>query len=608
MAYLSRFCCLWVFFWITTISAQTALPFKDVFKPIISAEQSADNHILTIRIDVPAGYYLYRDKIQPELAAFPQARVQYGASAQIHDPYFGRVDIFDQAHPAVIQIQNPDELTPFSLHAQGCQENVICYPPETWKIDPQALAVDTDIAEAFPFFKKNTAVGAFNPITLPQNHVILKNTEENQSVSSETARVKSPSEQATAPKTVAQRLHDRYWFYLPWLILLGISLSGTACVYPMIPIVTSFVVGKNASFARGQLLITAYVLAMASTMALLGAVFGLFQINLQVVLQKPLVAAIASAIFLLLSLSLFDVLTLSAPQRMQHWVDRFSQKQTRGSFLGAIVLGALSVLVVSPCATPVLTALLLYTTQTTPFKGALALFCLGLGMGLPLFLFASVFRRFMPKAGNWMLIIKRLLALMMLAIAVWLFARILPTAYQWGLWALYLLIISTLLTAQSENASFMRLLGAKVFFALAIAATVQCVDNMDARFDEEKTGAVFQKVTTLAAIETEIKTSKQPVILDFYADWCASCRHWERTIWQNPQFASSLSAYHLLKVDMSESNADYQRILNHFSLIGPPAVLFFPAGGTINEAIYTVIGTTDAETFARALNQFADKK
>ena len=616
----SRVCLLSIFLggvFLQNTGAEEIRPFKSVFQPTITQVKTSDGYLSTVRIAIPEEYYLYTEKTALDLPASAVATVTKSAAEEKNDPYFGKVRIYDHEHPAVFTIRQPNAQDRYLLKAQGCYENVICYPPEEWLLSVKAggpvedrTAGSEADGEATGEIFRARGQDFLHARIAPLVEASEQGATGQASVITQTATA-AAAVAAVATNddaaTVAARLDRNYWLSLPWLVLLGVGVSFTACVYPLLPIVTSLVVGRHASRYRSYALIATYVLAMAAAMALLGAVFGYFRLNLQVVLQTPSVAVIVALFFALLSLSLFDVFSLRAPTFLQGAIDRVAQRQSTGSFLGATVMGAVSVLVVSPCATPVLTALLLYTTQTTPLKGAIALFCFGLGSGLPLFVFASVLRRFMPRAGNWMIVIKRLFAFLLLAVALWLLARLLPPSGAWLLWTLYALAIVLFVakkTARSRRGFFTRALCGALLIA-AITFTLQAswisLPGQGVTPDSQRR-LPFQAIDDVQALDHLLAASKQTVIVEFTADWCVTCRVWEKEIWHNPRFAADLQNYHLVKVDVTDFTPAHRELFRELRLVGPPAVLFYRAGGDLRSPAKKVIGTVSADAFAALLH------
>ena len=678
---------LWFFTALFPLFAHAAepLPAEEVFKPVIRQLDDGDGYLTKITIDFPQGYYLYADKTTLQGADGMEERSPAEAK---DDPYLGQVMVWHT--PPTITLRHRDAAHTFTLTTQGCQENVLCYPPTTWTLhaEPAATArpqlfkaANRDVLpeeEAFTVSATETdgelalhyrmpdgyylyrhslrAAVDGKPLDLPlpagevhqdeflgeqqiyrgalnlnlprpaaggtltlhlqgcaEGRICYPPMTRDFPLTAAPQAVKTPAQAvAAAPPDATtstidrliRRLNNNFLIALPLVLLLGIGVSFTACVYPLVPIVTSLVVGPNTGSGRAYRLITVYVLAMGAAMGLLGAVFGIFQINLQVILQKPWITALVALLFAGLSLSLFDVYTLQTPRWLQKPVDKLNRRQQGGSYGGAAVMGALSVLVVSPCATPVLTALLLFTTQTGPLKGATALFVFGLGTGLPLLLFAGAFRRFMPKAGAWMDNVKKAFAFALLAIGVWLVARILPPAWALTAWALYAMFAAAYLYGDSKTRRF--LAGSAFIAALALGMQSANLHLGAPAATAPQAHNAFRTVDSVAALEAAIATSDRPVLLDFYADWCVACKKWEAQIWNNPDFAAPLAPYTLLKIDVTDFTAEHKAMFNALNLVGPPAVLYYPPHGKLHAPAETLIGEMTPDAFAAKLRSWAE--
>ncbi|WP_298643763.1 protein-disulfide reductase DsbD [uncultured Cardiobacterium sp.] len=678
---------LWFFTALFPLFAHAAepLPAEEVFKPVIRQLDDGDGYLTKITIDFPQGYYLYADKTTLQGADGMEERSPAEAK---DDPYLGQVMVWHT--PPTITLRHRDAAHTFTLTTQGCQENVLCYPPTTWTLhaEPAATArpqlfkaANRDVLpeeEAFTVSATETdgelalhyrmpdgyylyrhslrAAVDGKPLDLPlpagevhqdeflgeqqiyrgalnlslprpaaggtltlhlqgcaEGRICYPPMTRDFPLTAAPQAVKTPAQAvAAAPPDATtstidrliRRLNDNFLISLPLVLLLGIGVSFTACVYPLVPIVTSLVVGPNTGSGRAYRLITVYVLAMGAAMGLLGAVFGIFQINLQVILQKPWITALVALLFAGLSLSLFDVYTLQTPRWLQKPVDKLNRRQQGGSYGGAAVMGALSVLVVSPCATPVLTALLLFTTQTGPLKGATALFVFGLGTGLPLLLFAGAFRRFMPKAGAWMDNVKKAFAFALLAIGVWLVARILPPAWALTAWALYAMFAAAYLYGDSKTRRF--LAGSAFIAALALGMQSANLHLGAPAATAPQAHNAFRTVDSVAALEAAIATSDRPVLLDFYADWCVACKKWEAQIWNNPDFAAPLAPYTLLKIDVTDFTAEHKAMFNALNLVGPPAVLYYLPHGKLHAPAETLIGEMTPDAFAAKLRSWAE--
>lgn len=553
-----------------TTNNDDILPIEAAFTTEVTPDQQ-------ITLSMPKGYYVYKDSLTISYSGqdiTPQ--IMFPPAEPHDDPFRGAHDIY-RGQLTLTPPNLPEYPATVTLTLQGCADGKICYPP-----DSRELLINTSA-----------------PITSGLNNT-----------------TSAPGSSTTTPtgsndnSDIAAKLAANYWTTLPLIFFLGIALSFTACIYPLIPIVTSLVVGKNSTTGRSYGLIGIYVLFMGLAMAALGAIFGLFQINLQVVLQTPWITVLVSAFFTLLALSLFDVFTLQAPAWLQTHIDKLNRRQQSGSFIGAAVMGTLSVLVVSPCATPVLTALLLFSAQTTPYKGALALFLFGIGTGLPLLLFAGALRRFMPRAGTWMNVIKKGFAFALLAIAVWLVARILPNGWALVIWAGYsILFASFVFPLEGISVRF-----ARIRFALASATLIAALllgqraandllgTSHNAALTQSK-HASFTMVNDATTISDIIAASDKSVILDFYADWCIACKVWERDIWTNPAFNSPLARYTLLKVDVTDFTAEHKQIFQQLSLVGPPAVLLYPPHGKFTQPEERVIGEIGTDEFMQIVSK-----
>lgn len=556
-------------------SADQVLPEESAF-PVHAV---SENGQALVHFSMPDGYYLYRDKFTASVDGRPLQPLF--PKGELHsDEFFGEQMIYRGEVDIPLPLSAADNGKNVDIRFQGCADAGVCYPPMTRTL-------------AFGDLSANAAAIASEP-----------------SANSVAAAAPVPSSNV---HPIQRALTENFWLNLPLVLLLGISVSFTACVYPLIPIVTSLVVGKDSTKKQSFALIGVYVLGMAAAMALVGALFGLFDVNIQLILQKPLFVMIAVLIFVALSLSMFDVYTLQTPRWLQKRVDSITRKQQSGSYIGAAIMGALSVLVVSSCATPVLAALLLFTAQTTTFKSAVALFVFGLGTGLPLFLFASVFRQYMPKAGAWMDAIKRGFGFGMLAIALWLITRILPLTLGLALWSIYAAFAAFILfpgvQAVSGKAAAMRCFAALLAAILAIALANQSLQHWLAPPSHSGNVAQAQSVTFTeirndAELEQALAASKQPVILDFYADWCISCKVWERDIWHNPALADDLQRFTLLKVDVTDFNAEHQAMFQRLNVVAPPTVLIYASGAKAEVPQSIIVGEMKADAFAAELGKW----
>lgn len=556
----------------TSFAQEEIPPPQEVFIPKINQTKTDNSYTTTINIKINKGYYLYTDKTKLT-SSNKNLPIDKSKGKIKNDRFLGKVEVWENS--AQITAKHDQFINDFILTMQGCKEDTVCYPPTKWQ-----LSISDN---------KN------NDLTTIQS-------ETTQSINQAEEIAKDSIKPKKEDVFFINALNDNFLAALPLIFLLGIAISFTACAYPLIPIVTSLITGPDRSNYRSYALVAIYVLSMGLAMAFLGAIFGIFQINLQILLQKPLVVVFVSLFFSLMALAMFDAFHLSLPSKWQSKIDKINRLQKGGSFLGAGTMGALSVLVVSPCSTPVLTALLLFATQTTPIKSALTLFIFGIGTGLPLLIFAGALRKFMPKAGNWMIFIKKIFAFGMLGIAFWLVSRITSFAYSYAIWATFTALIAAQILPYWQKAGktgyFLRLI-LIITLSLTFSFTTSSISyfNHNNQIITNKTEANFVLLKNQNQIEQALNQSNKPTILYFYADWCVSCKVWQKDIWQNPDLQADFANYQLIKVDVTDFNDAHKEIFKTLKLVGPPAVLIFDQGKKINQAKRIIIGEMSAKDF-----------
>ena len=446
----------------------------------------------------------------------------------------------------------------FSLQVkyQGCAEQGYCYPPETRLVavnlgaggQSSALAIDR----------------------IPQ------------------------AASAFAPTPVQALMHHHY----PWTIWLGffglgLLISLTPCVLPMIPVLSGLIIGKeNISHGRAFFISLAYVLGMAITYAIAGMLFGMLGGSLQAFLQKPWIIVAFSGIFVLMALSLFGGFRLEPPEKLRLWMARLSNRQRRGSFVGAAVMGGLSTLILSPCATPPLVAVLSYISQTgNAYLGGVALFVIGIGSGVPLLLIGAFGRRLLPKTGPWMRVVENFLGVILLGVSIWMLSRILPDSISLILWAALVISVAIYLKAFTFAVTKIQRLGKGlgiILFVYGILLLVGATQGASAPwrplllnlqscasfYNAKKTN--FIPVKTVADVQQLLdKAANKPVILDFYADWCVSCKLFEHNVLSKPEIQDQLTGFLLLRADITANDAADQELMRHFSVVAPPTLVVF---------------------------------
>ena len=539
------------------------LPVSEAFRVELI---EADAQRLHLRFSNADGYYLYRHRFAftSDTPNVTVGAAQLPPGQAKTDEYFGDVEVHYGATDVVLPLDNPQNL-PFTLRVsyQGCADKGLCYPPETYLL----------------------TIG-----------------------------------DAPAGATAGAGLD---WGELALFFLAGLGLTFTPCVLPMLPILSGVVLRGQIGGLRGFSLSLAYVLPMAVCFALLGALMGLFGagLNLQARLQSPWVLVPFAAFFALFALAMFGTFQLRLPRMISAPLDRLAGNTRGGSLWGAALLGVLSSLLVSPCVTAPLAGALLYISASgDALGGGLKLLALGLGMGAPLVLFATGGGALLPKSGTWMLAVRNAFGVLLLAVAVWLLERVLPGPLSLALWGL-LAVGSALWLGALEfipkpgTQKLAQLLG----LSLLVYGLSAWVGALQGQSDPLRplgspdrlasapaaSGAGWQMLDSPAALDAALlaaKTAGQPLLLDWYADWCISCKVIEREVLEAPVVREQLAGYRLVRFDITRSDAAQRSLLDRYQLFGPPALQLFAPTGEEWLDLRTV-GETDAATFAARLGQ-----
>ncbi|MCT7912125.1 protein-disulfide reductase DsbD [Arcobacter lacus] len=393
----------------------------------------------------------------------------------------------------------------------------------------------------------------------------------------------------------------------------GLLLSLTPCVFPMIPILSSIIVGasktEKMTTNKGFLLSLVYVLSMSIAYTIAGVIAGILGANLQVAFQNPYVLIVFSFIFVLLAFSMFGYFEIKLPQVLQSKLNKKSDTQ---GFLGIAIMGFLSALIVGPCVAPPLAGALVYIGQTgDAILGGLALFVMSLGMGVPLLLIGLGAGKFMPKPGGWMESITKIFGIVMLGVAIWLLDRVLDATIIIYLWALlllgsaiYLKIYQHILTQLITIVIF--ILGV-VLFVGAISGATNPLNPLE-KFTSSKMTQVsdekliFKKVKNIQELELAIKNSNKPVMLDFWASWCVSCKELEEITFQDEQVINKLQEFTLLKADVTENNDEDKALQKKFGVVGPPALIFWDKDKNEIQAS-RIIGYKNPKDFLEIVNK-----
>ena len=583
------------------------LPPEQAFLP--TAAVSADNTI-TVSWFIEPAYYLYRDKLAFSLANEKAAidNIEYSASVIQSDEFFGDVPVFRDEATATLKtkgvIAGNDTL---EVKYQGCADIGVCFPPK---------AISLPVAF-------NVASNADNNGSAVAGSGVVAST-----AAATSSNVDSDNSSANqAPKTEQDRIRAKLstsslWINAASFFVLGLLLSFTPCVFPMIPILSSLILGQGKSISTGKAfgLSLTYVLAMAITYTLVGVFIGLSGYNLQAMFQNPWILSVFALIFILLSLSMFGFYEIQLPQGMQNKLNNWSNKQEGGSWIGVAIMGVLSALIVGPCVTAPLVGALIYIAETGDATvGGVALFSMSMGMGLPLLIIGTSAGKLMPKVGPWMDITKVIFGLTMLAMAIWMLSRFLPGSATVILSALLAICGGIYLGSTSRFGTTISWLSQSIGLILTLYGVALMLGMLSGNVSLTKPLATlnsggggvsqtheleFERVKSeadLATVLDEATSQNQYVMFDYYADWCVSCKEMEAYTFTDATVQSNLAKVRLIQADVTKNDAEDQALLKRFGIFGPPAILFFePGGNELSDA--RVVGYMKAEAFNNHLD------
>ncbi|MCX5565830.1 protein-disulfide reductase DsbD [Alcaligenes phenolicus] len=590
-----------------TSSQPELLPPEEAFQVSVSAR---DRNTLVAIFTAADGYYLYRDRIQFRVEGASTTAIEGVAlpSGQFtDDPTFGQVEVYYGKTEALISLGRSadDASAPLRLHIsfQGCNDPTgVCYPPME-----QTLLVP--MAEA----------GASADSAMPEAEQL-----------DDGKPGAAPGNVGNKPVSEASLIRDLFaqddtWALIAAFFGFGLVLAFTPCMLPMIPILSGLIVGQGRKLNRRHAfgLSAVYVLAMAITYALAGVAAGLAGTMLAVYLQNPWVLGSFAAIFVLLALSMFGFFQIQMPASIQSRLAKAANRTGGGKVLSVFMMGVLSAVIVGPCVAAPLAGALLYIGQTGDVVlGGLSLFSLAIGMGVPLLIFGTTAGALLPKAGAWMKSVQHFFGVTMLAVAIYLISPVIPDVVHMTLWgallvisAMYLKALDPLPETVSGYVRFGKgvgiialILGLALFVGVLSGSRniLQPLNALGSTRTSIEQGVSagelqFKKISSLAELDAVIQASEgRYVMLDFWADWCVSCKEMEMFTFTDAQVKARLRDVVLVKADVTANNTDDQALLKRFGLFGPPGIIFFDRQG--KEIDFQVVGFQSPKKFLDSLN------
>ncbi|HHE31954.1 MAG TPA: protein-disulfide reductase DsbD [Chlorobaculum parvum] len=580
----------------------------------ISAELTGNNTI-DLRWTIAKSYKLYKNQVT--------VAVTDGA-ARLGDPEFPEGILFTDPTTGEKEVIYHDELKvevpvkqaspPFTVTVgyQGCSEDGLCYPPITtaFRVDPSKPGVLSEVTGQ----DESTSAGLI-PATAsiqPEAATPASSTLEESVGQNDLSLAKSTLESGS------------WWKISAAFLLFGLLLSFTPCMLPMVPILSSIIVGEGESTKmKSFLMALAYCLGMALVYTSLGVASGLAGEGLAGALQKPWVLVLFSLLLVALSLSMFDVYELQVPASLQTSLNKTTGKLKGGKFAGVFLMGAISALIVGPCVAAPLAGTLVYISQTKDvFIGGLALFSMAMGMSVPLLLIGLSAGSLLPKAGPWMIGVKYVFGLLLLAVAFWMVTPVLPLQAMmvaWGalgiLCAVFAGVFGPPVEKLTIGGKFKKALGLVLFIIGVMELAGAAAGGTDVlkplaglrassgTISAETEHLTFKRIHSIDELERELQASAgKPVMLDFYADWCVSCKELEKFTFSDPDVHQTLANVTLLQVDVTAKTEEDKALMKRFELFGPPGIIFFDKSG--NElSDNRIIGFVEAEEFLNHLGR-----
>lgn len=501
---------------------------------------------------MPENYYLYKDKIK----IISEENIKYekeiiSKTIPFNDVYFGEVEVFSNVAKINVQFSNYTEEKSKNviIEYQGCWSKGICYPPIQKEI----------VIEVEPVIEDEKK----------QEIIDIKEVE------TEFFGDKNIYEDALKD--------NKLYIVIGVFFLAGLMLSLTPCVFPMIPILSSIIIGqgKNITKKKSFFLSSVYVLSMAVAYTLAGIFAGLFGSNVQASLQNPYVISVFSIIFIILAFSMFGYYNLEMPKFIQEKINNVSYKQKGGNILGVSIMGFLSALIVGPCMAAPLAGALIYIGQTgSPFIGGLALFSLSIGMGIPLIIIGTTTGHMLPKAGKWMESIKNFFGVSLIMLSIYMLDRIVSREYILLMLSIVLIMYAIYIDPFKNNNKIIRGISS-IMLIYGVSLMIGFLSGNSSFVNPLKSNEIisnkemlkYTEVNDLNSLKKEINNTEKGIVIYFYADWCVSCKEQEK-IFNSEEIKLSLSEKKLIKVNITNYNDDSKELLSYYDVVGPPTIMF----------------------------------
>ena len=564
---------------------------EEAFKVVFTKQEDK----LNIKLELGKDIYLYDDKLQINITKPKKVDLTKELNLPKSVPYDGFIVHFDN-----LNVDIPYSLMKSKLQAnkyeveikfQGCSKAGLCYAPMSEK---QVIFFEADVKEQVIEPEKTEVVQKENSV--------VSNTQ---------------NEDLNETDSIAAALkNSNTLLVLATFFGFGLLLSFTPCVFPMIPILSSIIVkaseNETMSAKKGFFMSFVYVIAMSLAYTIAGVIAGIFGANLQAALQNPYVLVTFAFVFVALAFSMFGYFEIRLPSSLQTKINKTSEGKEKQGVVGIAIMGFLSALIVGPCVAPPLAGALVYIGQTgDAILGGMALFVMSLGMGVPLLLIGLGAGKFMPKPGGWMESITKIFGLIMLGVAIWLLDRVINPIFTMYLWALlflgsaiYLRIYEHVLAKLITTVIF---IFGVILFVGAISGATNPLKPLDkftngVNLSSTAQGLNFTKIRNINELEDALKKSSKPVILDFWATWCVSCKELDEITFKDPEVIKKLQNFTLLKVDVTENSDDDKALQKKFGIVGPPALIFWDINKQEVKSA-KIVGYKNPKEFLEILNK-----